>query len=112
MHRSATIKPREPMRQSPPNWATLSGAIMHLRCKFRLDSVTRFASQRNLKLTASNQKDGDNKDWSKWSPCGALELTVTNEAAFEQIDKAQIGGCFWIDINAVEPEPVAADNAK
>lgn len=77
-----------------------------LRCKFRLIEVNKTEYGRALKLSASCEKDGDNQDWSKYTPTGELSFTVTNEAAFEKIDALKPGDHFYIDINAIEPEAV------
>lgn len=71
------------------------------RCKFKVEEVTRFENSRRLKLVATNKVDGDNKDWSKWTPSGHLEISVTNVDAFPRIDSLSVGDCYWIDINPV-----------
>lgn len=35
--------------------------------------------------------DEMNKDWSKYTPCGEIKLTITNPAAIEEFD---IGGVY------------------
>lgn len=48
--------------------------------------------------------DGDdeaNKTWSKYTPSGQLNMTITNPAAIEAFDK---GKAYWIDITPVKPE--------
>ena len=76
-----------------------------LRCKFRVESITREGSGRRLRLSASNQKDGDNKDWSQWTPSGSFEIYVSNQSAFPQIDAMNPGDHFWIDVAPVAVEP-------
>lgn len=76
---------------------------MNLRAKMKLVSVCRDAGGRSIKLAASNQTDGDNKDWSKWTPGGSIELYVSNENAFGQADNAEIGQHFWVDITPIAP---------
>ncbi|NQE62938.1 hypothetical protein [Caulobacter sp. RHG1] len=45
----------------------------------------------------------DNAAWSKWTPNGKLEMTVTNPAAIERFD---LGKSYYLDFTPV-PEPVA-----
>ncbi len=72
-----------------------------MRCKFRLDQIIREGVGRKLRLNAANQLDGDNKDWSQYTPSGSLEIYVTNPAAFPKIDAMNPGDHFWIDIKPI-----------
>lgn len=72
-----------------------------LRCKFKFQQVTKLDNARVVQLSASNEKDGDNEDWSKYTPCGDLTITVTNESAFEQIDQMNPGDHYYLDIKQV-----------
>lgn len=69
-----------------------------LRGKFKLESVTKTAYGRNLELIASNQKDGDNLDWSKYTPNGSLKLSVSNDLAYSAIDLLKPGTHFFLDL--------------
>lgn len=69
-----------------------------LRCKFRVTEITKVDLARLVKLRASNQSDGDNIDWSKYTPSGDLSLTVTNPTAWPQIDALVPGDHCYIDI--------------
>ena len=73
-----------------------------LRCKFRVDQIIREGQGRRLTLTASNQKDGDNKDWSQWTPSGQMSIYVTNPPAMEKIDAMNPGDHLWIDLSLVQ----------
>ncbi len=75
---------------------------MNLKCKFRLDEVTKYQTSRRVKLTATNSKEGDNVDWSQYSPSGTFEIMVTNQAAFPQIDNAKIGELVYINLISVD----------
>lgn len=81
-----------------------------LRCKFKVQQIIREGGGRTLSLSASNQKDGDNKDWSQWTPNGEFKIHVTNVATFPQIDAMNPGDHFWLDISPVVAAP-AVDNA-
>jgi hypothetical protein len=47
----------------------------------RLDGVTKNESGISYRLDAVTGEE--NKPWSKYTPCGVLQFTVTNEAAAE-----------------------------
>lgn len=77
---------------------------MNLRAKFKVVSVETpvdYSDQRVLTLEACIDESGDNKDWSKWTPSGRLEMTVTNEAAFPKIDGLDAGDVYWVDLSPV-----------
>lgn len=72
--------------------------IVHAR--FRCDSVLQCENQATVKLEVVTKSNQGNEDWSKWTPCGSISLTVTvPETAkafvpgkiyaiqFEQVDK-------------------------
>jgi hypothetical protein len=42
--------------------------------------------QESIKLLASIGADGQNSDWSKWTPSGQLAFTVTNPDALGQLE--------------------------
>lgn len=44
----------------------------------------------------------DNKQWSKWTPSGSIQMTITNQAALEQFE---IGKEFFVTF---EPVPAKA----
>ena len=72
-----------------------------IRCKFRVVGVENTGDGRAVTLTASNERDGDNQDWSKWTPSGELRFYVTNEAAFAKLDAMKPGDHYWIDLSPV-----------
>lgn len=72
-----------------------------LRCKFQVFEVAKQSGGRRLKLSACTTTDGDNKDWSKYTPSGNFEIFVTNEAAYERIDALKAGDLFFIDLTPV-----------
>jgi len=44
-------------------------------------------------------EDGENKDWSKWTPSGELRLTITNPDAYEQF---KLGKAYFVDFTAAD----------
>ena len=79
---------------------------MTIRAKFFVTSVELFASPADsgsVKLTATNKKDGDNTDWSKWTPSGSVQMYITNPSAFEFFKDAMNGNkTIYVDFNLVE----------
>lgn len=75
-----------------------------LRCKFCVAQITREGQGRTLVMSASNQKEGDNLDWSKWTPNGQFSIHVTNKAAFPTLDALNPGDHLFIDLTPVPAE--------
>lgn len=44
-------------------------------------------------------EDEANKQWSKWTPSGELQLTITNPAVFPDL---VLGRTFFVDFTPVE----------
>ena len=80
---------------------------MTVRAKFFINSVELFSSppgSGTVKLVASNTKEGDNKDWSQWTPAGSIQMTVTNPEAFKVfMDHFHSKQGFYVDFNPIEP---------
>ena len=76
---------------------------MQVKAKFVVEQVTKHASGfHTVECHATNKKDGDNTDWSKWTPTGKLTMTITNEPA---VDVFKAGKCVWLTIEPIdEPE--------
>jgi hypothetical protein len=79
---------------------------MTIRAKFHVTSIEMFsqpADSGTVKLTAGNDKEGDNIDWSKWTPSGSVQMMITNPAAFQFFkDAMQAGKRIYVDFNVVE----------
>lgn len=74
-----------------------------LRCKFKVSAVQKDGeSGRAVTMNATNSTEGDNKDWSQYTPNGTLQFYVTNPAAFPKIDALKPGTLVWLDITPVE----------
>lgn len=72
------------------------------RCKFDVVQIIHEHQGRTLVLSACNSTEGDNQDWSKWTPSGEFKFHVTNENAFSKIDELVPGDLFWIDLTPVD----------
>jgi hypothetical protein len=53
---------------------------MKIRAKFICNTVTRDAAPNEI-VRLSPAYGDENKDWSKWTPAGAIELTLSEGAA-------------------------------
>jgi hypothetical protein len=78
---------------------------MKVRAKFRITGITLYESPEGsgqVTLTAGNDKEGDNTDWSKWTPSGQITMTITNPDAFKQfIDAFHKKQRVYVDFNAL-----------
>jgi hypothetical protein len=52
---------------------------MTVRAKFKVDFVTDHGPHQQIKL--SPVFSAGNEEWSRHTPCGSIELTITNPAA-------------------------------
>ena len=81
---------------------------MTVRAKFRVTGIELYESPKgsgNVKLVAGNDKEGDNKDWSQWTPNGQIQMTITNPDAFKVfMDAFNAGKRFYVDFNEVDPQ--------
>ncbi|MEK7178560.1 MAG: hypothetical protein AAB721_02820 [Patescibacteria group bacterium] len=48
---------------------------------------------------ASGPDDKANTEWSKWTPSGQLQMTITNPAAYEQF---QLGKAYYVDLTPAD----------
>ena len=80
-----------------------------LRAKMQAYQVSNTIDQNNqiesqqIKLQAvySDDPSSPNTQWSKWTPSGSLDLTITNPNAFNKVLRGQE---FYIDLIPVTPE--------
>ena len=87
---------------------------MSVRAKFTCygvvenDAVTYGGPSATVTMFAVVGDGTDNASWSKATPTGRLEMSITNPdavAAFE------VGRDYWLDLNMVEAAPAKADPA-
>lgn len=77
------------------------------RCKMRVSEVTRSMSadgsveSERVKLTAvySNDPENVNAQWSRWTPNGSVDITISNPAAMGKLSK---GHEFYVDFTPAE----------
>lgn len=83
-----------------------------VRAKFRCTHRTEYTdgghsdklSGINVRLQpvyASGPEDTANAEWSKWTPSGELQMTITNPAAF---DAFKLGRAYYVDLMPVGNE--------
>lgn len=77
---------------------------MSVKARFYVSQVTRFANAQNINVVLHpvTRKTEDNVDWSKFTPSGKIELSVTNESTAEWFEK-HLGKDVAISFEAVEP---------
>lgn len=69
---------------------------MPIRCKFRLDSVTRTAAYgASLEFNAVMGSSEENKKFFKYTPNGQLNVHTVNEEAIAEL---KLGGEYYLDI--------------
>lgn len=54
-----------------------------------------------VKLQPIFNVEGANASWSKWTPSGQLELTITNPNVYDSI---KVGGTFSVTLAEVDPK--------
>lgn len=81
-----------------------------LRAKMSVQSVKSVADQDGQKqseeliMSAVYGADGSaNKQWSKWTPCGSLSMTISNPEAF---DKLRPGSFVFVDISITDKDSI------
>jgi len=67
---------------------------MSVRAKFFVHSTTSFANDNGMVTLSPVCRGEDNKEWSKWTPAGKIEMTINNPAALEQFVP---GEEFYVD---------------
>lgn len=81
---------------------------MKVRAKFWVESINHahvptpgdvFAT-----VTLKPVYDEANKDWSKWTPQGKIEISITNPAAIEQFELGKHKYVEFFDAPAVDPK--------
>lgn len=53
--------------------------VTRVRAKFRCNSIEDFGTNKCIKLTAIYGKEGENADYSKYTPFGELKINIDNE---------------------------------
>ena len=79
---------------------------MTVRAKFFVSAIEQYAAPADsgsVKLVANNSKEGDNKDWSLYTPSGQITMMITNPPAFEFFKQAlKDKSALYVDFNVVE----------
>lgn len=71
-----------------------------IRAKFKCNSVTDNGVNKSANLTAVYGKEGENADYSKYTPFGSLAITIDNETKASEFFKPQED--YWLDFSRVE----------
>jgi hypothetical protein len=77
-----------------------------VKAKFRVTKIEMYESPQgsgNVTLTAGNDKEGDNTDWSQWTPNGSIQMTVNNPEAFKVfVDALQSKTRFYVNFETLD----------
>ncbi|ELX8334970.1 MULTISPECIES: hypothetical protein [Klebsiella] len=70
---------------------------MSVRAMFQCNSIQKSPDKTSaiVNLSAIMTGSADNETWSKYTPCGQLQMVISNPAAFEQFEQ---GKEYFIDI--------------
>lgn len=69
-----------------------------IRAKFKCTSVTKHeGGSETVRMQPVTSGSDENKSWSKYTPCGVLEMTITAEGA---VGKFQPGAEYYLDLVA------------
>lgn len=79
---------------------------MKVRAKFFVNAIEQYAAPADsgsVKLIANNSKEGDNKDWSLYTPSGSIQMMITNPPAFDFFRQAlKDKSAIYVDFEVVE----------
>jgi len=81
---------------------------MRVQAMFKCESkavATWDPAQWIITFRATNKSDGDNMDWSKWTPTGSISMTVTNP---EAVAAFEVGSFYRLSFDAVASEAAPA----
>jgi len=66
-----------------------------------MDSENKIEQQKIILNAVYGGEGSENHQWSKWTPSGSLELTITNPNAFDKVFR---GSEFFVDLVPVVKE--------
>lgn len=70
---------------------------MSVRAKFKVDSITDYGQQKDIRMSPVHSGSEENKAFWKWTPSGSLVLGTINEEAAKQFVP---GKEFYIDFTS------------
>jgi hypothetical protein len=77
---------------------------MSIRCKFKLDSITKSVSSgvevASIAMTPVTSGSEENKAFWKWTPSGQLVVATVNA---EAVAGLKLGGEYYLDITPAAP---------
>lgn len=85
------------------------GAVLRLKCMVNSVKTVHGTEgepvSQELALSAvySNKEGSANAQWSKWTPCASLTMTVSNPAAF---DKVRSGQFLFVDLIPTDKDSI------
>lgn len=75
---------------------------MTVRAKFKCSSVTRFEHRKRIHLDVVQNGSEENKQFTKFTPSGNMEITIENDAPAATFFK--VGKEYYLDFSAASEE--------
>ena len=72
---------------------------MSVVAKFVVNSIEESVGQKTVKLMAVYGNGEENKQWSKYTPCGNISISITNPDAYDQFS---VGLEYFVNFEKVE----------
>lgn len=73
---------------------------MGVRAKVRITSIEKFVGQSTLKATPVSGTQGENADYSKYTPSGLITLNISDET--KAATYFEVGKEYYVDFTAAE----------
>jgi hypothetical protein len=73
---------------------------MTIRAKFICNSVTDNGHNKSANLSAVYGKEGENADYSRYTPAGALNITIDQDTKAAEFFKPKQS--YWLDFTLAE----------
>jgi hypothetical protein len=68
-----------------------------VRAKFRCNSITEYDYQTSAKLNAVHSNEGENKDFTKATPNGSLDISIDKDVPASTFFK--VGKLYYLDFS-------------
>lgn len=73
---------------------------MSVRAKFICNSITQYVGNRSVQFQAVYGKEGENHEFSKYTPSGNLQMTIDPET--KAYDAFEVGKQYYLTIEEAE----------
>lgn len=73
---------------------------MSVRAKIRVNSIEKFLGQSTMKAAPVTGNTGDNADYSRYTPSGAISLNISDET--KAADYFEVGKEYYVTFEKAE----------